>query len=91
MIERAESKILRSLDLVKFVQQQRMQTLAILALLTPPQLQLINRRSEMRIHETSDLEISDIQKERAVPNIIRDVQRRMTEKVFNNSSNNPVD
>ena len=91
MIERAESKILRSLDLVKFVQQQRMQTLAILALLTPPQLQLINRRSEMRIHETSDLENNDIQKERAVPNIIRDVQRRMIEKIFNNSSNNPVD
>ena len=55
MLNRGMNELADHLDLVKFVQSQRMMKLAILALLRPNQQHLVDKMSALVINESSDL------------------------------------
>ena len=56
MLDRSESTIMRQLDMAQFLRQQKIQIFAILTLLSPQQLFLINEKSRMNMRESSELE-----------------------------------
>ena len=55
MMRRGMNELANNLDLVKFVQSQRMMMLAVLTMLKPSQQHLVNQMSALVINESSDL------------------------------------
>ena len=57
--KRAQEKILKELDLLKFIESKRLQMSATVGLLTPKQKLIISEFSQVIIHESSHNDISN--------------------------------
>ena len=59
MFKRSQDKLLKELDLHRFIQNMRLQISALIGLLTPKQLLITDEFSQLLVHEFSPFDYSN--------------------------------